>query len=189
MRKCQIDGCDRAYLAKGMCRPHYEKARRVPKPSDRGPIEERFWKKVIVGQQPNDCWSWSGSKSPAGYPMLWGGKELGRPTGAHRVSYRIHHGEIPEGGLIMHSCDNPICCNPKHLLLGDDRSNCLDKVSKRRHYFGVSHHCAKLTEETVKYIRGAQAAALSNAALGKMMGVSSSVISSIRNRRTWKHLG
>jgi hypothetical protein len=57
---------------------------------------------------------------------------------AHRFSWELHHGPIPEGILVLHECDNRKCCNPDHLFLGDDGVNSRDCVAKGRH---ASQNC------------------------------------------------
>lgn len=174
---------DKRKFAKGLCSACYSRLNYKPKPSDRGPLEERFWKKVI---KQDGCWSWTGSKSTAGYGRIWLGSGAKAPGHAHRVSYELHNGPIPDGGVIMHTCDNPECCNPAHLVLGTHAANSADKVSKRRHYHGEAHRTAKLTEADVLKIRSSPS--VSGPELQKLFGVSSSVISNIRTGKTWRHL-
>lgn len=147
------------------------------------PLAERFWTKV---QKADGCWRWTGHRCPAGYGKIWGGPEIGKPVGAHRVSYELHHGPIPKGAVVMHSCDNPECCNPEHLSLGTDADNARDKVLKGRHSYGVKRHNAKLDDETVRFIR--KNPEIKVADLVRALGVSQSVISNARNGVTWRHV-
>ena len=71
-------------------------------------LEERFWPKV---KKTNNCWLWLGFKNREGYGMFY----LGNTTTAHRVSYMIKHGSIPEGLHIDHLCRIRDCVNPDHL--------------------------------------------------------------------------
>ncbi len=88
--------------------------------------EGLFYKNVRIGP---DCWFWVGRKSTKGYGKLSEGNVELR---AHRVSYELFVGSVPDGLLVLHSCDNPECCNPNHLSVGTNKENILDKVSKGR---------------------------------------------------------
>jgi HNH endonuclease len=77
----------------------------------------------------NQCEEYPGYRNRRGYGVI------GRHTGnklAHRVSYELHIGPIPEGMLVCHHCDNPPCINPKHLFLGTQKDNMGDCSSKGR---------------------------------------------------------
>lgn len=184
MKVCTIEGCDKKLLARGMCSMHYSRDIYKPKPSDRGSIEERFWRKVARAA-PDECWEWQGSRKPANYGSIWGGAKIGKVLLAHRVSYEIHNGPLPDGAVIMHTCDNPPCCNPAHLVLGTHKVNAEDKVEKARHSFGENRYNAKLTDQDVRDIRNSP---LRIFELTKHYDVSQSVISNIRTGKTWRHV-
>lgn len=76
------------------------------------PLEDRFWEKV---QKTDGCWIWIGGKSTAGYGTFNLGRRGDGYEFAHRVSYRIAHGSIPEGKELDHLCRNRACVNPAHL--------------------------------------------------------------------------
>ena len=83
------------------------------------------------------CWIWTSAKSGNGYGAI----TLRRKSmAAHRVSFIIHKGEIPDGLIVMHSCDVPLCVNPDHLSLGTHRDNAADMVAKGRHAHGELHY-------------------------------------------------
>jgi DNA-binding XRE family transcriptional regulator len=123
------------------------------------------------------CWNWTASKFGVGYGQF---KLNGKMRLAHRVSWELHNGAIPDGMHVCHTCDNRACINPEHLFLGNNADNVADKVAKGRQ---VRH---KLTESDVLAIRAAEG--VSQARLASKFGVARSLISNIRNRTIWKML-
>ncbi len=91
---------------------------------------ERFHSKYEV-HPVTGCWVWQASKIGGGYGKFKC-KKLTKSRYAHRVSYIMHKGEIPEGQVVMHTCDNPSCVNPDHLSLGTQKDNMLDASRKGR---------------------------------------------------------
>ncbi len=97
---------------------------------------KRFWARVDSSGGDNACWPWQGSRYPAGYghvswPGVSGAK--GRvDTGAHRVAYSLSNSGIPSGKQVNHVCDNPPCCNPKHLYAGTQVDNICDRDVRGR---------------------------------------------------------
>ena len=85
--------------------------------NQRGPWPERFWKKV---DKSGDCWEWTAAKNSRGYGTVRNNKKT---LGAHRVSYELIVGEIPEGLDLDHLCRNPGCVNPEHLEPVTHREN------------------------------------------------------------------
>ena len=144
---------------------------------------EQFW--ALVRRDDQDaCWLWTRA-TRNGYGVVWS-TELKHHWGAHRLAYRLWHGEIPEGALVMHSCDTPPCCNPRHLRLGSDASNRADSARKKRHARGDTHGRRKLTSADVGLILASRA--LTNRALARRFGVSESAVSMIRNGKRWQGL-
>jgi len=93
----------------------------------RRPLAARFEEKVALGL--GGCEVWLGMRSH-GYGYLW---HEGKMLRAHRVAYELHVGAIPDGMIVMHTCDNRACVNPKHLRLGTASDNMRDCVAKGRH--------------------------------------------------------
>jgi hypothetical protein len=91
---------------------------------------ERFWAKV---NKTSTCWEWTGAVRG------WGYGAFGLERYAHRYSWKLHYGEIPESQLVLHKCDNRRCVRPDHLFLGDQQANITDMVQKRRHVHGDNH--------------------------------------------------
>lgn len=105
----------------------------------RRPLEERYWEKVRKGLSEEDCWEWLASTDGFGYG--WIGLGNGHLGKAHQVSWLIHFGPIPPGKYPLHKCDNPPCSNPRHLFLGTQKDNALDREAKGRgnHPRGDAH--------------------------------------------------
>lgn len=91
------------------------------------PDIDRFWFKVAITANPNRCWNWTATG--ARYGMFKVGKADYK---ANRLAYWLSYKEDPAEMEVMHSCDNPKCCNPKHLSLGTHWENMQDMVKKGR---------------------------------------------------------
>lgn len=96
------------------------------------------------------CWIWTGAVASSGYGLCFNGEKT---ASAHRVSYETFVGKIPEGMIVGHTCDNPLCVNPDHLWLATHKMNSSDMVNKKRSARGEKCGKSKLTEEQVKFIR------------------------------------
>jgi hypothetical protein len=123
---------------------------------------------------------------------------------AHRRSYELTYGPIPSGKMILHECDNPACCRPDHLFIGDQDENMADMVRKGRQAHGERHFThtkpdrvargeraakARLTEEQVCTIRERYSSGnASSVLLGREYDVWPSSIIRIIKRQTWKHV-
>jgi len=95
-------------------------------------LANKFWRQTIVGEWP-DCWTWLGAHTPAGYGMLttWNGPRRGIIY-AHRLSYEFMFGPLWNGAVVRHTCDNPNCVNPAHLIAGTQQENVDDMMRKGR---------------------------------------------------------
>lgn len=179
--------CERDAIGRGLCRRHYQQAWKDGNLPDyqsevRGPhtVKKRLLSKYRVNEA-TGCWEWTGQrkKDRFDYGLLWIGQGVKR---AHRVSYEVHKGPIPEGLDILHSCDNPPCINPDHLSVGTRGENCTDAASRDRFPLNEKHHNTKLTVEQVKEIREYDGD-FTQAELAKLYGVHQSLINRIINRK------
>lgn len=120
MRLCTIEGCSKRHEAKGLC-PMHRRRLRVSGTTDAPHIptvEERFWKKV---DKTASCWNWTAAKNYLGYGSFSTGTS--QSCQAHRYSYELAKGPIPEGLVIDHKCHNPSCVNPDHLRAVTQKQN------------------------------------------------------------------
>lgn len=149
------------------------------------PPVERFWR-YVTASDAAQCWEWQGSLSSHGYGQLGAGKRGASPLGAHRLSWEIHHGPIPDHLFVLHECDNRRCVNPSHLFLGTCRDNAIDASAKGRVRHGEGHHAAKLTREIVVLCRLHYAdRTASIRELARRYGVGQQAMSDAVHGRTW----
>jgi hypothetical protein len=117
----------------------------------RAPADIRFWSKVEVPADLNDCWEFLGTP---GSTQAWF-RVNGQTITAGRMMLRLIGVEAPLGMVICHSCDNAKCCNPDHLWLGTQKDNIRDMHSKGRDYNGKDKitHCPSGHEYTFENTR------------------------------------
>lgn len=102
------------------------------------PIEERLLSKV---EKTDSCWIWKGTLNPNNKNARGLISYNGKIQLAHRVSYQLYVGKIPEGLLVCHTCDNGLCVNPSHLFLGTQRDNMQDASRKKRIHNQTKDKC------------------------------------------------
>lgn len=144
----------------------------------------RFARFVPVADD-GDCWEWQSTRNRNGYGKFW---LDGRTDLAHRVSYRIAKGAIPQGMQIRHTCDNPPCVNPKHLLIGTGKQNARDALDRGRYRQGAGNGRARLTSQQVLDIRRRLSEGEMQVALAREYGVCKSTVQWIASGRNWKCL-
>lgn len=149
------------------------------------PIEERFWKYVV---KTDGCWKWTGAKRYAGYGFLI---QLDRTNiSAHRLSWIIHNGQIPNEMYVCHHCDNTECTRPDHLFLGTAKDNTNDMFSKNRDWKhkGIKHPMHILTEDQVSFIKSYPVYYGSGTELAKIFNTTHKNIWKIRRGISWSHI-
>ena len=142
----------------------------------------RFWGKV---RKSETCWLWRGTRSANGYGWF---KSNGRMVKAHRFSWTLANGPIPDDMFVCHRCDTPLCVRPEHLFIGTPADNIRDASIKGRLLRGVAHRRATLTPEIVAAIRAQRAEGASYSAIAATLGVGRSAVCHVVNGRVWRHL-
>lgn len=174
----------------------------------------RFWSKTRRNER-TGCLEWTKHLNSTGYGHM---KIKKREELAHRIAWVISGREIPDGLLVLHTCDNPSCVEISHLFVGDHDANMADMVAKGRslsgdrnparrcperlprgaeHWMHLSPEMvprgersgpAKLTDDSVRAIRAANAAGELQAVICERYGVTQSAVSRIVNRKAWSHV-
>lgn len=177
----------------------------ISDPDRKGAFASRFWSKVDR-RGPAECWPWTAKAvHHGGYGAINAGAIGAGKLRAHRVTYEMAHGAIPDGLVVCHRCDNPKCCNPAHLFIGTKADNTHDMMAKGRmkkppvlsgdaHPLrrdpsrakrGASNGNSKITPEVAASIWHANDGL---AAIAARFGVSTGTVSDIKAGRTWRHL-
>ena len=129
-----------------------------------------------------ECHIWTGAKTGNGYGTI---SFKGRYVGTHRAAYLAYVGDIPNGMLVCHRCDTPLCINPTHLFLGTTKDNSGDCMGKSRQAHGERNAGSKLKEHQVLDIRNSTDTVKM---LVRKYSVHKTTIYRIRRRSSWKKL-
>jgi len=143
---------------------------------------ETFWDRT---RRAGDCILWTLGADKRGYGRV---SFQGRKRRAHQVAWEITNGPIPAGLWLLHSCDNPACCNPEHLRLGDHEQNMRDMRERGRSPKGSANPQSKLTDSSIAEIRRLYSSGQMQKDIAKLFQISKSAVSLICLRRTWSHV-
>ncbi|WP_428966271.1 HNH endonuclease signature motif containing protein [Micromonospora fluostatini] len=188
--------CGAPIVGRGRCRKHYgrwwrKSQGRVVEPAlnlKSSTPAARFNAKVSRGGA-TQCWPWGGSLHPKGHGEFYVSPGRGRVP-AHAFAVELATGvRCPDGLEACHRCDNPACCNPRHIYYGTRQQNVDDMWARERTPRGSARPQAKLDEAAVLSIRTRFAAGELSTHLALEYGVSDSLISNIVNGHAWQHVG
>lgn len=148
-------------------------------PGHKRSLVERFWANAAVIDDEDSCWHWTAKINSDGYGEI----RAPRMTKAHRASWEIHFGPIPDGQSVLHRCDAPSCVRPSHLFLGTHLENMADMRSKGRGHGGF-----RLSSADVRSIRARSARGVRYRELAIEYGVTKQTIGEIVRRVKWKRV-
>lgn len=147
---------------------------------------EKNFMSFVMPEPNTGCWLWAGASHYKGYGILMAD---GKGDKAHRVSYKLYKGAIPNGMMVCHHCDVPACVNPDHLFVGSASDNAIDMVRKGRQnikpLIGYDHPSAKICDADVYLIRFS---GISDSELSEILSIHEYHVSKIRRNLSWKHL-
>ncbi len=128
------------------------------------------------------CWNWTKARGHDGYGRT---KINGKTTIAHRAAFRIINKQYKKGIPLLHSCDNPACCNPLHLRFGTPKENYEDSRQRGRNSCGERNGLSKLKESDVRQIRASDKPLR---IIGEFYGIRWQYVWMIKQKRSWKHV-
>lgn len=150
-------------------------------------VARRFFKYLVI-KRARECWEWTGGTDGDGYGCFrWTEKNIQR---ANQAAYELFVGKR-HGLQVLHTCDNPSCCNPEHLFLGTSKDNFDDMVRKGRRVIakGEVHGSSKLTYKDVRRIKKLlKKGKHTQKRIAKKFGVKQSQISLIKSGKTWGYI-
>ena len=154
----------------------------MAKQSMNNKTEDRFWSHVNTSGGVDSCWPWMKRLNHDGYGQF---AFKSKPVSAHRMAFLFSGGTIPDDFLVLHKCDNPACCNPKHLFVGTHADNMADKVSKNRQsrIFGEKHPNAKLSNRRVLALKKLRSLGWRQTTLAVFFGISRPHVSDVCSGR------
>jgi hypothetical protein len=146
-----------------------ERAKIVPRPPNNTLVTILMQTKIDLK---TNCWEWLGLKSKDGYGKV---SQNSRTYSVHRLVYSLINGEIPKEVFVCHRCDNPSCCNPEHLFLGNHQENMDDMYSKGRGAF------CRIESKQKQEIIDMLSSGMSRKTIAAKLGVSVTTITRVRS--------
>src|ERR1035437_6258710 len=138
----------------------------------------KLWSRINVVEDEFSCWEWQGKSVAKGYPYIHCGKKgegKGQNERENRLVWIACKSLLPKELLVLHNCNNSICCRPTHLKAGTNLDNAYDKVACGHRNAGENHPFAKLTKAKVIAIRAIAAlGTLTQRDVAKMFGITES---------------
>jgi hypothetical protein len=147
-------------------------------------VRERFFRKLGDHTDTDLCWEWPHALNGSGYGIF----KYQQLTLAHRFAYLAAYGTLTQGKFICHTCDNPKCCNPHHLIEGDALWNNRDKLRKGKQPRGITHGMSKVTHAKVIKIRMLGHKGVPQSKIAHKFNLTQSAISLILSRKRWGHI-
>lgn len=152
---CTIDSCTNPAIARGMCHKHYKRWQingHTGLNTGKGCTDpvERF--KFLTKREQNGCLEWQGAIATNGYGQTKWNRVY---FSAHKFSWTLHRGKVPDGMLVLHKCDNKRCVDPDHLYIGTVKQNTADAIARGQIKTGTAHPMSKLTEAQLAEARAA----------------------------------
>ncbi len=154
----------------------------------------RFWSKVNITENKEECWNWTASINTNGYGQFF---LLYKMVSSHRMSYLLTKGSIHNGLQVQHLCNNRLCCNPNHLKLGNNSKNEQYKSKcERRNNYGENNGLSVLTDDQVREIHKLHKNAGEQRRLkwqftepiAQKFGISKGNVGAIIRGKTWHHI-
>jgi hypothetical protein len=192
VKTCSIPECGRRVTARGWCKRHYYAWKRNGDPTARrclpagATVEDALRAYVDRSTGPDGCWPWTRHRmSPS---ERWGDYGVTGVEGRTRVAWEAANGPIPSGMSVLHRCDNPPCCNPRHLFLGTVADNVADMVSKGRDRrpLGTRHPNARLTASAISELVDLRRSGWKYTDLARRFGISPTSVHNVLTGKTYR---
>ncbi len=187
---CKIETCGKPSKHLGWCGAHYKRWHRHGDPiagaSPHYATPDAAFAARTIKDAATGCLLWTGADDGHGYGQM---RINRKPVRAHRYAWSSVHGDIPDGKLVLHQCDNPRCVNVDHLFLGTHTDNVNDMDAKGRRINnqrkGERCRAAKLTGDAIIAIRADTRRQIDIAA---DYGIKQAHVSKIKLKQSWAHI-